>query len=50
MGVQNLQQTTETVIEITAMFRKRALLVLQYVADEEMKKNQCHEMLSSDIR
>ena len=35
---QDLQQTTETVAEITAKFNERALLVLQYVADEEMKK------------
>ena len=47
---QDLQQTTETVMEITAKFRERALLVLQYVADEEMKKARYHEMLRSDIR
>ena len=35
---QDLQQTTETVIEITVMFRERAFLVTQYVADEDMKK------------
>ena len=35
--------------EITAKFRERALLVLQYVADEEMKKAWYHEMLRSDI-
>ena len=31
------------------MFRERAFMVLQYVADEEMKKARYHEMLSSDI-
>lgn len=31
------------------MFRERALLVPQYVADEEMKKARYHEMLQSDI-
>ena len=36
--------------EITAKFRERALLVLQYAADEEMKKARYHEMLRSDIR
>mgnify|MGYP001763371762 CR=1 FL=1 len=46
---QDLRQTTDTVAEITAMFRKRALLVPQYVADEEMKKARYHEMLRSDI-
>ena len=35
---RDLQQTTETVTEITTMFRKRALLVSQYVADDVMKK------------
>ena len=35
---QDLRQTTETVAEITAKFRERALLVPQYVVDEEMKK------------
>ena len=32
------------------MFRERALLFPQYVADEEMKKARYHEMLRSDIR
>ena len=47
---QDLTQTTETVAEITAKFRERALLVPQYAADEEMKKARYHEMLRSDIR
>ena len=32
------------------MFRERALLVLQYVVDEDMKKVRYHEMLRSDIQ
>ena len=45
----DLQQTTETMTEITAMFRERALLILKYVADEEMKKARYQDMLQSDI-
>lgn len=45
-----MRQTTETFMEITAKFRQRALLVPQYVADEEMKKTQNHHMLSVYIR
>ena len=47
---QDLQQTTETVTEITSMFREKPLIVLQYVADEEMNKARYHEMLQSNIR
>ena len=47
---QDLHQTIETVAEITAMFKERALLAPQYVADEEMKKAWYHEMMRSDIR
>ena len=47
---QDLQQTTETVVEITAKFKERALLISQYVADEEMKKARYYEILRSDIR
>nr|KAJ0224671.1 hypothetical protein LSAT_V11C100043830 [Lactuca sativa] len=47
---QDLTQTIETVAEITAKFGERALLVPQYVADEEMKKARYHEMLRDDIR
>ncbi|KAL7605587.1 hypothetical protein Lser_V15G15349 [Lactuca serriola] len=47
---QDLQQTTETVAEITAKFRERALLIPQYAEEEEMKKDRYHEMLRSDIR
>ena len=36
--------------EITAKFQERALLVLQYAADEEMKKVRYHDMLRDDIR
>ena len=41
---------TKTVAEITAMFSERALLVPQYVEDDEMKKAWYHEMLRSDIQ
>ena len=47
---QDLQQMTETLIDISTMLRERALLVLQYVADEEIKKAPYHEMLQGDIR
>lgn len=47
---QDLRQIIETMVEITAIFRERALLVPQYVADEDMKKARYHEMLRSDIR
>ena len=36
--------------EITTKFWERALLVPQYVADEEMKKLRYHDMLWDDIR
>ena len=38
------------VAEITAMFMERALIILQYVVDEEIKKFRYHEMLRRDIR
>ena len=38
------------VAEITVMFWDRALLVLQYAMDEEMKKVRCDDMLRDDIR
>ena len=47
---QDLHKTTETMTEITAKFRERAFLVLQYVADEEMKKVRYHDMLRDNIR
>ena len=47
---QDLHQTIEMVAEITTIFRKRALLVPQYVADDEMKKARYHEMFTSNIR
>ena len=49
MEFQDLRQTTETVAEIIAMFRERALLVPRYVMYEEIKKETYHEMLRSDI-
>ena len=42
---QDLHQTTETVVEITAKFRERALLVPQYATYEEMRKTRYHDML-----
>lgn len=38
------------VAEIDAKFRERALLVLQFAMDEEMKKMRYHDMLKDDIR
>ena len=40
---------TETVTEITAMFKERTFVIPQYVADKEMKKARYHEMLQSNI-
>ncbi|XP_042752697.1 zinc finger BED domain-containing protein RICESLEEPER 2-like [Lactuca sativa] len=39
----------KSIAEITAKFRERALLVLQYVADEEMMKTRYHAMMRDDI-
>lgn len=36
---------TDTVAEITATFRERALMYPQYVADWEIKKTGYHDML-----
>ena len=46
----DLCQTTETMAEITAMFKEMDLLVMQYVIDEEMKKNIYQDMLRDDIQ
>ena len=46
----DLQQTTETVAEITAKFRERALLIPQYAEDEDLRKTRYHSMLREDIR
>ena len=40
----------ETVMEITAKFREKALLVPQYAGDEDMSRNRYHDMLRADIR
>lgn len=37
-------------VEITANFRKRDLLVPQYVVDKEMKKTRYHDMLRDSIQ
>ena len=47
---QDLHQTTETVAEITAKFKERALLVPQYTADKDMKKTKYHDTMRDDIR
>ena len=47
---QDLRQTTETMIYITANFRERALLVPQYATDDKMKKVRYHDMIGDDIR
>ena len=48
--LQELQQTTEIVAEITAMFWERALLVPHYAGDEDMRRTRYHDMLRADIR
>ena len=45
-----MRLTTETVAEITAMFRERALLVPQYAGNEDMRRTHYHDMLRADIR
>ena len=46
----DMRQTTESVAEITAKFRERALLVPQYAGDDEMQSTRYHDMLRADIR
>ena len=46
----DMRQTTETVAEITAKFRERALLVPQYAGVEDMRRTRYHDMLRADIR
>ena len=46
----DMRQTTDTVAEITAKFRERALLVPQYAGDEDMRRTRYHDMLRADIR
>ena len=45
----DLLQTTEIVAKITAKFRERPLLILQYVAEEELKKMRYDDMLRDEI-
>lgn len=45
----DMRKTMESVVEITTKFRERALLVPQYVGDEEMRKTRYHDMLRADI-
>ncbi|XP_023737006.1 uncharacterized protein LOC111884940 [Lactuca sativa] len=46
----DLQQTTETVAEITTKFWEQALLTPQYATDEEMRRTLYHSTLREDIR
>ncbi|XP_052621903.1 uncharacterized protein LOC111883756 [Lactuca sativa] len=46
----DMRQTTESVAEITAKFRERALLVPQYAGDDEMQRTRYHDMLRAEIR
>ena len=46
----DMRQTTETVVEITAKFWERVLLVPQYEGDEDMRRTRYHDMLRADIR
>lgn len=46
---QDLHKTTDTMAKITTMFRERALLVPQYVLNEEMNKTRYDHMLRADI-
>lgn len=39
----------DIVANITVMFRERALLILHYGADDEMKKTRYHDMLRDGI-
>ena len=45
-----MRRTTESVAEITAKFRERALLVPRYAGDKEMRKTRYYDMLRADIR
>ena len=45
-----LQQTTETLAEITTKFQERALLIPQYATDEDMRRTRYRSMLRDDIR
>lgn len=47
---QYLQETTDTMENITSRFREKALLVPQYDRDEEMKKMRYQDMLKENIR
>ena len=47
---QGLRQTMESMAEFNAKFRESALLLLQYVTDEEIRKTRYLAMLKNDIR
>ena len=46
---QELHQTTNTVVKITAKFQEQVLLILQYPADEDMSRTRYHSNLRDDI-
>lgn len=45
-----MEQTNESVNEITCIFLDKAQFCLQHVATEEMKMNHYHSMLKNEIR
>lgn len=50
MEFQYQHHTTKIVVEITAKFRERTLMVPQYASDEVMKKTWYHDMPREDIK
>lgn len=50
MEFHDLQLTIETVAEIIAKFRERALLIPQYATDKDMRRTRYHSMLREGIR
>lgn len=49
MGVSGPLLYYKAVVDITAMFRERTLLVPHYMEDKEMKKALYHDMVQDDI-
>ena len=47
---QDLHQTIDYVVKITAKFRERAMLVPQHPVDEEVMKTRYQDMLRDGIR
>ena len=46
---QELQQTIETMAEITAKFREQALFIPQYALDEDMRRTGYHSIPRDNI-